>query len=172
MERFCDDLQDVRNLTTTQTGKYKQLLDFLAQLACQVALGMEPKPCEHVPEDLKSFLAALQGVHKIWSAQSPYPSSRIEGSCATALVVVAKDAPHLFPKPFARTMVRQIEGSHLLAVAQDVTGLNVVGEDMNRLSESWDELDDRSRSVIERLIEPEHFARVLDVYKKKVLGST
>jgi hypothetical protein len=170
MQRFCNELQDVHDLTVTQTRKYQRLLDFLAQLVCQVALAMEPKPCEHVPEDLKSFLVALQGVHKIWP---PYPSYRIEGSCTTALVFVARHEPDLFPKPFARAMVRHIEGSRLLAVAQAyVTGLDLDGVDMNMLGTSWSHrLDARSRGVIERLIEPQPFAKILDIYEHDVRGA-
>jgi hypothetical protein len=167
MQRFCDDLQDVRNLTTTQTGKYQWLLDLLAQLACQVALAMEPKPCEHVPEDLKSFLVALRGVHQVCL---PYPSSRISGSCATALVFVARHEPDLFPKPLARALVRQSEGGHLLAMAQDIWGLDLEGVDMDDLGSSWEYMDTRSRGVIERLIEPEPFAKILDAYEGDVRG--
>jgi hypothetical protein len=167
MQRFCDELQDVHNLTTTQTGKHQRLLDLLAQLACQVALAMEPEPREHVPEDLKTFLVALRGVHQVCS---PYSSSRISGSCATALVFVARDTPDLFPKPFARAIVRQIEGSHLLAVAQDVGGLDLEGVDMDDLGWSWEYMNPRSRGVIERLIEPEPFAKILHVYESDVRG--
>jgi hypothetical protein len=168
MQRFCDELQDVKNLTATQTGKYQRLLDLLAQLACQVALAMEPEPREHVPDDLKSFLVALRRIHQVCP---PYPSNRISGSCATALVFVARsDEPDLFPKPFARAMVRQIESSHLLAVAQDVAGLDLDGVDMDRLGASWDDLDARSRGVIERLIEPEPFKKILVVYEGDVRG--
>jgi hypothetical protein len=163
MQDFCEELQHVQNMSTTQTGKYQQLLDVLAQLACQVALAMEPEPYKHVPKDLKSFLVALRGVHKICS---PYQSQYIWGSCATALVCLARsDEPDLFPKSFARAMVRQIEGSHLLAVAQDVAGLDLEGVDMSRLWKKWGELDDSSRGVIERLIEPKPFAKILDAYE-------
>jgi hypothetical protein len=167
MQDLCDELQDVRNLTTTQTGKYQWLLDLLAQLVCQVALAMEPAPREHVPEDLKGFLVALRRVHQVCP---PYPSYRISASCATSLVIVARDEPDLFPKPFARAMVRQIEGRHLSAVAEEVTGLDLDGVDMYRLGTSWDDLDARSRGVIERLIEPEPFKKILVVYEGDVRG--
>jgi hypothetical protein len=167
MQRFCDELQHVHNLTTTQTGKYQRLLDLLAQLACQVALAMGPT-YEDVQEDLKTFLAALRGVHQVCSS---YPSYRIEGSCAPALIFLARDEPNLFPKPFARAMVRQIEGSRLLALAQGVANLDLNGVNMNLLGTSWDRLDAPSRGVIERLIEPKPFANILNIYQRDVWGT-
>jgi hypothetical protein len=43
---------------------------------------------------------------------------------------------------------------------------------MNMLKTSWSlRLDARSRGVIERLIEPEPFAKILDIYERDVRGT-
>jgi hypothetical protein len=159
VRNLCSQLNDIPK--TTQTGKYRQLLDILTQLACQAALATVPEPWVHVPDNLKNLLRALQPVY---DHSPPNPSSVIARSCMPAMILVAGKEPDLFPKPLARALVRQVELGRLKGVVQGVPGLDLAGVDVDRLKSKWETLDDRRLAAIERLIEPEPFVRILKAY--------
>jgi hypothetical protein len=159
VQDLCSQLRDIPK--TTRTGKYRQLLDILTQLACQAALATVPEPWVHVPKNLKNLLRALQPVY----TESPtYPAFNIARNCMSAMIFVAGKETDLFPKPLARALVRQVELGRLKGVVQGVPDLDLEGVDVDRLKSRWETLDDRSLAAIERLIEPEPFARILKTY--------
>jgi hypothetical protein len=156
LQQLCSPLRDIPK--TTRSGKYRQLLDILTQLACQAALAVEPEPSDHVPENLRNLLTALKSVY---DSSPPYPASHIVRSCSSALISVARKETDLFPKPLARAMVRQIDPQRLLDAVKDVDGLDLKGVNVHS---KWDRLDARSIAAIETLISPGPFAPILNAY--------
>jgi hypothetical protein len=114
-----------------------------------------------VPENLKSFLQALDRAY-LSSSSHPHASGRIVSSCANALIFVARHEPGLFPKPFARAIILQMDCRRLLNLAQHIGGLDLRGIRMEPLEGRWQRLDADSHAFVERLIEPSTFSQILD----------
>jgi hypothetical protein len=143
-----------------------QLLDILAQLACQAALGSAEAPYENVPDDLKGLLTVLEDLH---ASCSGYQSFGIAPSCARQLIFVARKEPSIFPKPLARAMVRQIEPRLLLKALRSTAtaeALDLSGVDVKHIeSREFCQSSRRTMAAVEWLIQPRLFPRVLDAYE-------
>jgi hypothetical protein len=153
----------------TITQGHRQLLDVLAQIACQVAMAATKEPHEHVPKDLQSLMRALQHMN----ASDPLRQSLwIVNSCAPALIFVARHEPDLFPKPFARAIVHELKPVRLWNIACGDDGLDVEGIDVARITNfgdhtyMWESLEARTPNTMELLIVPQVFRRILDAYEE------
>jgi hypothetical protein len=132
----------------------------------------EPHDC--IPDDLQDIMRALQHV----DASDPLRQSKwIVESCASALIFVARHEPDLFPKPFARAIVRKLAPLKLWNVVCDVDGLSIEGIDVARIPDYdfspddgylWQSLNARTPRVTELLIAPQTLSRILDAYKEQV----
>jgi hypothetical protein len=146
---------------------HRQLLDILAQLACQAALGSAEAPYENMPDDLKSLLTVLRD---LYTSCPGYRSFRIAPSCVRQLIFVAKQAPHIFPNPLARAMVRQIKPERLLDVLRNTKDLDLKGVDVEHIGwsgflQSPHAPSQRTLTAVDRLIQPDLFVPLLDAYE-------
>jgi hypothetical protein len=158
----------------TITEGRRFLLDLLVQIACHVAMATTNEPRERIPEDLKDMMHVLQHV----DASDPLRQSHdIVESCVPALIFVARHEPGLFPKPFARAIVHDLEPAKLWNVACGVDGLDVEGIDVTRITDDdfspdyeylWDSLNTRTPHATELLIAPHTFSQILDAYEEQV----
>jgi hypothetical protein len=144
-----------------------QLLDILAQLACQAAFGSANGPFEDVPENLKGLLTVLQHLH---TSCPGYRSSKIAHNCVRQLIFVARQEPGIFPNPLARAIVRQIEPDRLLDVLRNTRGLDLTGVDVEHIGssgflQSSQAPSQRTLTAVDRLIQPDLFVLLLDAYE-------
>jgi hypothetical protein len=149
-----------------------QLLDILAQLACQAALGSADEPYEHVPDDLKSLLRVLKRLHINYPG---YKSFDLVPSCARQLIFVARKEPRNFPKPLARAMVFQIEPKQLLKELRNTTtagALDLSSVDVKHIESKLFRRSSHPRTIaaLDCLIQPHLFPRVLDAYEYRHLS--
>jgi hypothetical protein len=138
----------------TITQGHRQLLDVLAQIACQVAMAATKEPHEHVPKDLQSLMRALQHMN----ASDPLRQSLwIVNSCAPALIFVAR---------------HELKPVRLWNIACGDDGLDVEGIDVARITNfgdhtyMWESLEARTPNTMELLIVPQVFRRILDAYEE------
>jgi hypothetical protein len=156
------------------TKGYRLLLDFLVQVACQVALAITEEPHELVPEDLKNVLLALQqGSDDTYVGL--YQSFFLMQRCAPAFIFIARHEPDLLPKPFARAIVHQLNPVQLWNIVCGVDGLDVEGIDVARITNDssgrdylWESLNARTPNATELLIAPRPFGQILDSYERQV----
>jgi hypothetical protein len=126
------------------------------------------EPHERVPKNLKDLMHALEHVD---AKDLSYRPSSIMHICASALIFVARHEPDLFPKPFARTIVHELDPLKLWNIACDVDGLDVEGIDVARINGAsylWSSLEARTPDAVEILIAPLTFARILDAFEEQV----
>jgi hypothetical protein len=129
-------------------------------------------PDEGVPEDLKDLMCTLQNV----GASDRSYRSRLIKICAPAMIFVARRvASYVFPKLFARAIVRELEPLRLWDITRGVDGLNVVGIDGTRITNDfssrdylWTNLDARTPNAADRFIEPQVFSRILKAYEEQL----
>jgi hypothetical protein len=164
---LCRELQT----TPSMTVGHCKLLHILGQFACQAAMLTTTEPHEHVLPDLKEILHALQHID-INISSSSHQSYGITNGCAPALIFVARHEPDLFPKPFARTIVHELQPVQLWNIACDTVGLDVEGIDVARIADAdsgrrylWESLNTRTPNATELFIAPPIFGRILDAYK-------
>jgi hypothetical protein len=166
---ICDGLSALRTISPG----HRNLLDVLVQLACEVAMATTKEPDERISEDLQlqELMRATQHV----DASDPLRQSRrFTKSCPAALIFVARHEPDLFPKPFARAIAHSLNPVQLWNVACGVDGLDVKDIDVERITMGdrnylWESLDARTpNGVMELLIAPQVFSRILDEFEEKV----
>jgi hypothetical protein len=163
VKEFCDKLNTDTSIQT-HTSKFRSLLAILTQLACQAAMANERQPWANVPDDLTGLLRALERVYEGCSTELDTSFGIVHG-CETTLIFVARNEPDFFPKPLARAMVRRMDsGCFDLDAARHVEGLDLRDADMANWMTIRTSLDAYSCAVIERLIEPGPFSRILDVF--------
>jgi hypothetical protein len=144
-----------------------QLLDILAQLACQAAFGSAEETYGDVPDDLMRLLTVLQHLH---TSCPGHQSFGIAPSCVCQLIFVARKAPHVFPNPLARAIVRQIEPERILDVLHSTKDLDLKGVDVKHIGSS-DFLQrshapsQRTLTAVNRLIQPDLFVLLLGAYE-------
>jgi hypothetical protein len=158
------------------TEEHHFLLDFLAMLACRVAIATTNERHGRVPKDLEDIMRAIQRLDA--PGGSSYLPSWTERFCAPALISVAKHDPALFPKRFARAIVYKLAPLELWNIACGIDGLDVVGIEVARIADGWrqrsgegylwESLNTRTPNAIELLIASPTFSRILDAYEKQV----
>jgi hypothetical protein len=152
----------------SMSTQYCQLLDILAQLACQAALGhtKEPHADASVPADLKGLLTVLRD---LYTSYPGYQSFGIAPSCTRQLIFVARKEPGILPKPLAHAMVHQIEPGLLLQQLRSTTNaeaLDLSSVDVTHIeSAEFRQSSHRTTAALDCLIQPHLFPRVLDVYE-------
>jgi hypothetical protein len=158
----------------TITRGHRSLLDALVQLACCVAMPTTNEQHERAPDDVKDLMRTLLHI----DASDPLrQSSWFVERCVPALIFIARHEPDLFPKPFARRIVHDLNPVQLWNIACDVGGLDVEGIDLAYITDDifghgeqylWDSLDARAPNATELLIAPQTFSRILDAYEEQV----
>jgi hypothetical protein len=134
-------------------------------------MATRKKAHEHVPEDLKNVLRALQHMD---ASDLSHRRSYIVNSCASGLVFAARHEPDLFPKPFARAIVHKLEPITLWNIACDVDGLDVEGINVERITNDrhgwyylWERMDARTPNAANLFIASQVFSRILDAYEEQ-----
>jgi hypothetical protein len=142
-------------------------------LACSVAVATTKKPHGCVPKDLEDIMRVIQH-HDVGASNGPLYSPSWE-FCAPALIFLSRHEPDLFPKRFARAIVRTLKPLELWNIACGVDGLDIEGMDVARIADAdsgrhylWESLNTRTPDTIELLIAPHTFSRIIDAYEKQV----